>query len=232
MSKQSDKLMRIADAIADDMVSSKGEFIAWAEDELSEKLTRARDLNGFINFVADTNGNGHLYELHIMVDDKGVYFADETYNEDYFDKGEDFSLEVDDSHALRYDEFPFSKKEFEFWLEKTVENGVKEGGEAWAEGKKTPDERALDNLTVGGGYIEIGDDKIFKANIPTWAIPNLIYGDKDGCTQEDLDTIEKWRNQKHVTNVVVVDGVPEEEFVAHPEFGGGASCTVCYVYFK
>ena len=125
-----DKIKRIAAEVMNDQVSSKDEFKMYVEDELYDDLKYIGDWEGFDAYNADTNGNDHLYNLHVFVDDKYVRYADESYSDMYYDKGDDWELEVDDFRLYPCFEFPFSKKEFKEWLDKRVDNGLEEGQKA------------------------------------------------------------------------------------------------------
>lgn len=242
------KINRIAEAVADDQITSRGEFKEFAYREMFDESLPHYSLNaqkepyhGMDMYVADTNGNDDLYAMWIFVDDEKVRFCDVTYSEDYYDKGNDWSLEMDTSYLYPCEEFPFSGKEFKEWFDKRVAEGIEEGRKALdvrpdsqkqadAEDGDSKDE--LEELTVGGGYIEGKNGmKYKKCYIPNWAIPAIVNDDASGITDEDKAIIDKWWKQNNVVYVEPIEG-EHEEFIAHPEFGGGSECTVSYVCFK
>lgn len=242
------KINRIAEAVADDQITSRGEFKEFAYREMFDESLPHYSLNaqkepyhGMDMYVADTNGNDDLYAMWIFVDDEKVRFCDVTYNEDYYEKGDEWSLEMDDSHLYPCEVFPFSGKDFKEWFDKRVAEGIEEGRKALdarpdrqkqadAEDGDSKDE--LEELTVGGGYVEIGDNgmKVRKAYIPNWALASLINSDSSGISEEEDQMITNWWNKNHVEYVEATE--EKEEFIPHPEFGGGCECTVCLVAFK
>jgi len=233
------KISRIADAVVEDQIISRDAFREFVKDSLYDKLSYIGVWEGMDAYNADTNGNDHLYQCHIFVTDERVLYADESYSDMYYDKGDDWELEVDDFHLYPAFKFPFSKQEFVEWLDKRVDDGLEEGRKAQDEknGVKTADDEKgnadeLEELKVGMGYVTLSNgDKVSKCYIPDWSLSYLVNGDESGLEDEDKKLVDDWWKRNGIILVNPIDGT-EEEFVAHPEFGGGSKCMVCYVHWK
>lgn len=235
------KINRIAEIVANDQISSRGEFKEYVENSLYDKLNYIGVWEGMDVYNADTNGNDHLYQCHIFVTDERVLYTDESYSDMYYDKGDDWELEVDDFRAYPAFEFPFSKKDFEEWFDKRVDDGLEEGRKALearqgnqkqADAEDGDSENELEDLEVGMGYVTLSNgDKVCKCYIPDWSLSYLVNGDSSGIEDEDKKIVDDWYKRNNIILVNPIDGT-EEDFIAHPEFGGGSSCMVCYVHFK
>ena len=125
-----DRMSRIAAEVADDGGVDRESFRQWVEDELYDELDSLGEWQGFDAYNADTNGNDHLYQLLVFADDEYVRYADESYSDAYYELGDDWELEVDDSRLYPYSKYPFSKKEFKEWLNKMVDDGIEAGRKA------------------------------------------------------------------------------------------------------
>ena len=134
------QLVRIAKELTASGASNildKESFVAYAKDELSDDLIDAGDWQGMHAFVADTNGNDHLYALHIFAADDGVYFSDQAIDEDTIrDDPDNFEIEVDDFHSYLFQRYPFEKADFKEFIDHRIDSGIEEGLQAFTNCKQ------------------------------------------------------------------------------------------------
>jgi hypothetical protein len=227
------RIERIAEDVASDMVADRKSFKEWVEEELYDDLDSLGEWQGFDAYNADTNGNDHLYQLHVFADDEYVRYTDESYSDAYYEQGDDWELEVDDSRMYPYSKYPFSKKEVKEWLAKSIDDGIEAGQKALNEKPEEKDdfEKQLDELEVGMGYVDgPNNTMIFKCNIPNWSLPYLVNGDSSGLEDDEVKMVDDWHKKN---NVEIVNPTDEQDgFTTDTEFGDACDCTVCFVHCR
>ena len=73
--------------------------------------------------------------------------------------------------------------------------------------------------------------KTYTCNIPAWSVCYIEYGDADGLSEEDIDTVDDWMkslNKAGFTELVFSIG-EDTGFHMFPEFGLGCDCVECTI---
>ena len=77
-------------------------------------------------------------------------------------------------------------------------------------------------------------------NFPTYMLCYMLYGERDGVTDEDIENLEAWMDRENLNGYRIFDVFLEEgcgdemvikknEFCAHPAFG--LACETCEAVF-
>ena len=189
--------------------------------ELYDDLTYVSDYQGKNYYLCNTNGNDAYYQLYIFTDDKTVYWGDAIITEDDFEKdGENASPEWDE-YMYKYADFPIAIDELKKWIEMKIKKGVDEG---W---KVITDYDPFKNLSVNS-YVEWEGQKIWKLNIPDYALVFLINGDDSALEDDEIEMIMKWQQKYNVKRIEPTDIT--NEFDVNPAFGEPCATTLCKVY--
>lgn len=68
--------------------------------------------------------------------------------------------------------------------------------------------------------------------IPTWTLPYLINSDPSGLNEEEIESIEKWCRENHLSVLGTAtdeEGECEPYFTHYPAFGLPADVMDCHV---
>lgn len=206
------------------MINNREEFKEVVESyEFSDDLKYVGEWQGYDAYIADTNGNDHLYRMEIYVDENGVLYNDGSLTKDDIERDKQ-NLEIElDQYKYPYSEFPFELNKFKNWLNKRIDKGIDEGNKNLSNYENDK----LNDLEVGMGYVEKDDKLIFKMNIPDWAISYLVNGDASGFEEGQEEEVKEWETYNKVESVNPTD--EHDEFNVSPQFGDPCATTVCYV---
>ena len=191
----------------------------------------------------ETNG-GSVCALKLKAAKDGLYYNEYIVDDDDVEEalrkkwqsqeriGDEKEFEFNPSECLDgqyvlYSKYPFDTGTFEKWLDEKASKNA----EAGLDVVRNNGTFKLYNIPEGS-YVEMDDGvKIWKMDIPTWAICYLVNGDKDGLTEEDIETVDDWWNKN---NVILVDpiGTGDASFSSHPEFGLASDVEECFVHTR
>ena len=121
----------------------------------------------------------------------------------------------------KYSDFPIDVKKLNNWVQNKIKKGIDEG---WNVIKNYD---PFKNLPVNS-YVEWEGEKLWKMNIPDYALPLLINNDDSGLEQEDIETILKWEQKFNIKRIEPTDET--NEFDVNPAFGEPCATTLCKVY--
>lgn len=191
----------------------------------------------------ETNG-GSVCAMRIKATKDGLYYNEYVVTDDDVEEalrekwqsqeriGDEYEFSCDlsdclDDQYVLYSKYPFDTGVFEKWLEEKAEKNA----EAGLDVVRNNDTFKLYNIPKDS-YVEMDNGvKIWRMDIPTWAICYLVNGDKDGLTEEDIETADDWWNKN---NVVLVDpiGAGDASFSSDPEFGPASDVEECFVHTR
>ena len=121
----------------------------------------------------------------------------------------------------KYSDFPIDAKKLNNWVQNKIKKGIDDG---WNVIKNYD---PFKNLPVNS-YVEWEGEKLWKMNIPDYALPYLINNDDSGLEEEDIETILKWEQKFNIKRIEPTDET--NEFDLNPAFGEPCATTLCKVY--
>ena len=206
----------------DKLINNWNEFYEEVQNgELYDNLIYQDDYQGKNFYVCNTNGNDLYYQLYLFVDETTVYWGDAILTEDDIERdGQNASPEWDE-YMYKYSDFPIDVKKLNNWVQNKIKKGIDEG---WNVIKNYD---PFKNLPVNS-YVEWEGEKLWKMNIPDYALPLLINNDDSGLEQEDIETILKWEQKFNIKRIEPTDET--NEFDVNPAFGEPCATTLCKVY--
>ena len=205
-----------------DLINNWNEFYEEVQNgELYDNLTYQDDYQGKNFYVCNTNGNDLYYQLYLFVDETTVYWGDAILTEDDIERdGQNASPEWDE-YMYKYSDFPIDVKKLNNWIQNKIKKGIDDG---WNVIKNYD---PFKNLPVNS-YVEWEGEKLWKMNIPDYALPFLINGDDSGLEDDEKEMIMKWEQKFRVKRIEPTDET--NEFDVNPAFGEPCATTVCKVY--
>ena len=174
------------------LINNWNEFYEEVQNgELYDNLTYQDDHQGKNFYVCNTNGNDLYYQLYLFVDETTVYWGDAILTEDDVERdGQNASPEWDE-YMYKYSDFPIDVKKLNNWVQNKIKKGIDDG---WNVIKNYD---PFKNLPVNS-YVEWEGEKLWKMNIPDYALPYLINSDDSGLEEEDIETILKWEQKFNI----------------------------------
>lgn len=205
-----------------DLINNWNEFYEEVQNgELYDNLIYQDDYQGKNFYICNTNGNDLYYQLYLFVDETTVYWGDAILTEDDIERdGQNASPEWDE-YMYKYSDFPIDVKKLNNWIQNKIKKGIDDG---WNVIKNYD---PFKNLPVNS-YVEWEGEKLWKMNIPDYALPYLINSDDSGLEEEDIETILKWEQKFNIKRIEPTDET--NEFDVNPAFGKPCATTLCKVY--
>lgn len=205
-----------------DLINNWDEFYEEVQNgELYDNLIYQDDYKGKNFYVCNTNGNDLYYQLYLFVDETTVYWGDAILTEDDVERdGQNASPEWDE-YMYKYSDFPIDVKKLNNWVQNKIKKGIDDG---WNVIKNYD---PFKNLPVNS-YVEWEGEKLWKMNIPDYALPLLINNDDSGLEEEDIETILKWKQKFNIKRIEPTDET--NDFDVNPAFGEPCATTLCKVY--
>ena len=240
------ELVRLAKMIAaaGTTINSYEECISYLGGTFGDGVIDGDGISYAVDMTEYESNGDSLCVMRIKATKDGVYYDEYVITDDDVEEalrekwqsqeriGDEHDFTCDLSGALDgkytlYSKYPFDTNVFEKWLDDRVSKNVQAGLDAVCGN----DTFKLYNLPEGT-YVEMDDGvKVWKMEIPTWAMCYLVNGDKDGLTDEDIQTVDDWWNRN---NVILVDpiGTGDASFTWHPEFGLACDVEECFVHTR
>ena len=173
-----------------------------------------------------------LYYNEYVVDDYDVEDAlrEKWQNQEHIGNEYEFEFNpsacIDDQYVL-YSKYPFDTDVFEKWLAEKAKKNIEAGMKVVCDN----DTFKLYNLTYGECAEMSDGEKVWKMEIPTWALCYLVNGDTDGLDDEEIEMVDDWCSRN---NVEMVDPISDgsTSFSPHPEFGDACDVKECFVHTR
>lgn len=208
--------------MSEQLINNADEFYDFVKNgELYDNLTYNNKYHEKQFYEADTYGNDSYYQLYIFTDDKTVYWGEAVLTEDIIEReGENYFPQWDE-YMYKYSNFPIDVNEFKNWLNKKIKDGINEG---W---KLITNYDPFENLPINS-YIEWEGEKIWKFNIPDYALIFLINGDSSALDEDEIKMIKEWERKFKVKRIEPTNET--NDFDINPAFGEPCATTLCKVY--